>query len=817
MRILEIEITKFRGIQHLHLKPDSKNCVIWGPNGSGKSAVVDAVDFLLTGKVLRLTGKGTEGINLKKHAPHIDCDAKDSKIRAVIQLKDKESPIEIERCVSHPNNLICDEQNETMLQPMLAFAARGQHILTRREILRFITSEAGTRSTDIQDLLNLSEIEEVRKSLVKVKGEYDRDCKASLQVIKKMEIAVCLVIDKTSLNQNELLEFINNNRKILNGKSLEKFDSKNLKSELSPPKLPAKSQFNTVSVERDIENINKVMDSQNLESLNEANRELQALIGVINNDPTRLRALSLQQLTKMGLELVDETGDCPLCDSSWKPEELRTHLENRLLKAKDAKETQEKIEKLAAKLEDNAISVINNLKNLQSVAEKTGVDYTALEIWINKLEIFCASLTDPLNNYPSADLKNDTLTNFFASEKWTSTCSEISDYVKKQQTPSISTEQIAWDELTRLTESLGSLENAQEEHKTADLLARRSVILLNSFQTARDSVLEELYSKIQNRFIALYKKIHNHDEETFNAVFEQTEAKLNIDVDFHGRGFHPPHALHSEGHQDTMGLCLYLTLAEHLTEKIMDLIILDDVVMSVDADHRRDICDLFSTEFPDKQFIITTHDRTWANQLKARGVVNSKGSFEFYNWKIQTGPQINSETDLWKKIEEDFQSNNIPEAAGKLRRASEEYFSMVCESIAAKVPYKSNFRWELSDLIPGALTQFNDLIKKGKDAANSWNNTKKVDELNNLESVKGQIVKRTDIERWVINDSVHYNSWSDLTANDFKPIVEAFHDLFDVFGCGKCESILTLATDGNKKAVGVRCNCGEKWSLTKKT
>lgn len=816
MRILEIEITKFRGIQHLHLKPESKNCVIWGPNGSGKSAVVDAVDFLLTGKVLRLTGKGTEGINLKQHAPHIDSEAKDSKIRAVVQLKDIEKPIEIERCVSAPTKLICDEQSKTLLQPMLEFAARGQHILTRREILRFITSEAGTRSADIQELLNLSEIEDVRKSFVKVRGEYDRDCKSSLQVVKKMEMSVCSVINKISLNQNELLEFINDKRKILNGKSLEEFDSKNLKVDLSPPKLPAKSQFNVFSIEREIENIQKIMDSKNLEILNEADRELQVLIGVINNDPTKLRALSLQQLTKIGLELINETGNCPLCDLSWKPDELRNHLENRLLKAKDAKETQDKIANLSAKLENSGISTIDSLENLKSVAENLNVDFAKFEIWVRKLEQFCASLTDPLNNYPSVDLENDNLINLFAPDDWSLTCSKITNNIKDQKLPPISPEQSAWDELTRLAENLGNLEKAQEEYKNADLLARRSVILLNSFQTARDSILEKLYSKIQNRFVSLYKKIHNHDEETFSANFEQTEAKLNIEVDFHGRGFHPPHALHSEGHQDTMGLCLYLTLAEHLTEKIMDLIILDDVVMSVDAEHRRDICDLFCAEFPEKQFIITTHDRTWANQLKARGVVKTKGCFEFYNWKIQTGPQINNEKDLWNKIEEDFQNNDIPSAAARLRRASEEHFSMVCDSIAAKVPFKSNFRWELSELLNGALAQYKDLVKKGKDAANSLDNQEKVEYLTNLESVKNQIVQRTYIEQWIINDSLHYNSWSNYTINDFRPIAEAFQDLFGIFSCGKCGSLLSISTDSKRKVVGVRCNCGEMWSLTKK-
>lgn len=348
------------------------------------------------------------------------------------------------------------------------------------------------------------------------------------------------------------------------------------------------------------------------------------------------------------------------------------------------------------------------------------------------------------------------------------------------------------------------------------MLANRSVILLDTFQNARDSILEKLYSNIQNRFVNLYRKIHNHDEDTFNAVFEQTEAKLNISVDFHGRGQHPPHALHSEGHQDTMGLCLYLTLAEHLTDKVMDLIILDDVVMSVDADHRRDICELFCSEFPNKQFFITTHDRTWASQLKAKGVVTSKGCYEFYNWKIQTGPQTNNETDLWTKIEVDLQLNDVAGAAGKLRRGAEEYFSLVCESLEAKVPYKSNFRWEMSDLTEGALSQYKNLIKKGKEAANSWNNKEKVDFLNELESIKKQSVQRANIEQWVINDNVHYNSWANYTISDFRPIAEAFHDLFDIFSCPKCESLLTVSVDSKRQLVGVRCNCGEKWSLTSK-
>ena len=105
MKLLELEIHNMRGIRHVALIPNGKNFVVWGPNGSGKSAVVDAVDFLLTGRITRLTGKGTGSITLSKHGPHIDCKPEDATVRAVIQLAGVKDPIEIKRCLAQPNVL----------------------------------------------------------------------------------------------------------------------------------------------------------------------------------------------------------------------------------------------------------------------------------------------------------------------------------------------------------------------------------------------------------------------------------------------------------------------------------------------------------------------------------------------------------------------------------------------------------------------------------------------------------------------------------------------------------------------------------------
>ena len=217
--------------------------------------------------------------------------------------------------------------------------------------------------------------------------------------------------------------------------------------------------------------------------------------------------------------------------------------------------------------------------------------------------------------------------------------------------------------------------------------------------------------------MGLYRQIHGADEAGFKAEIKPDKAGIDFTVDFYGRGEHPPHALHSEGHQDSMGLCLYLALAEKLTKGIIDLIILDDVVMSVDADHRRNICDLLSISFPDNQFLITTHDRTWANQLRIMKVVNSKGMIHFYNWHVATGPQVDSDADIWGRITQDLQKGDVSSAAGKLRQNSEQYFATVCDALQSLVIFKLNGTYDLGNVLGGAVGQYNRLLGKAKVAA----------------------------------------------------------------------------------------------------
>ncbi len=205
MKILELQIENIRGIRELPLKPDGKNLVVWGPNGSGKSGVVDALDFLLTGRISRLMGKGTADISLSEHGPHIDHGASKAVVRAKISVPGLSQAVEIRRCMAKPKVLECNPVVRPKLDPLIALAERGQYVLTRRDILRFITADAGTRAQGINELMNLTDIETVRKTLVRVRNDSNAGLQNAKGSLDAARAATAATLQERALDPQRLL------------------------------------------------------------------------------------------------------------------------------------------------------------------------------------------------------------------------------------------------------------------------------------------------------------------------------------------------------------------------------------------------------------------------------------------------------------------------------------------------------------------------------------------------------------------------------------------------------------------------------------
>lgn len=821
MRLLELEIQNFRGIRYVQLKPNGKNLVIWGPNGCGKSSVIDAIDFLLTGRISRLTGAGTGGISLAKHGPHIECNGNQAQVCAIVTLPGVEGTVTLQRCIDQPGTLTCiPAEAKVAFERIQTLARRGQHVLTRREILHYVTSEGGTRAQEIQELLNLTEVENIRKNLVKVSNNLAKEYKAAKTSVSQAEGNLCATLGIAKLNLKAALELVNQQRAVLGASKIELLSPEQMKSGIRlPPARSGGQNINVTLIAADISNLKLAIQPGKRAELAHADQVLRQALAQLRANPNMQRALSLRQLTELGMSLLDENGRCPLCETAWPAGHLRVQFQTRLDSAEEASLIQQAIVTHSKELLTRGYGVKASLDKVIAVASAADLSEAAsvLSRWRTPLTQWIALLEDPIADYPAPTAGLAEVESLFAepAQPVEDLLDELIENIQDKY-PSITPEQVAWDTLTRLEENLKALDGATQVQQQKKLFAERAQALEETFEQARDSILGQLYAKIQDRFTALYRSLHGEDEDAFVASLEPEGAALKFEVDFHGHGKHPPQALHSEGHQDSMGLCLYFALAERLTDGIINLVLLDDVVMSVDSGHRRELCRILKQDCQNRQFLITTHDRDWAAQLKSEGVVTSSSTVEFCNWSLNGGPRVVDEPDIWNAIAQDLDRNDVPSAAARLRRGSEQFYSEMCDRLQAEVRYHISGRWELGELMSAANGRYRKLITKAKQAAQSWNNRAEMDRLSVLESVHGQIYSRTQLEQAIINANVHYNVWHSCSRRDFEPVVSAFHDLYDHFHCDQCNSVVYIVKNGmNEEAV--KCACGAiQWNLVER-
>ena len=311
---------------------------------------------------------------------------------------------------------------------------------------------------------------------------------------------------------------------------------------------------------------------------------------------------------------------------------------------------------------------------------------------------------------------------------------------------------------------------------------------------------------MQEDFCKFYRAINEEDEVKFTAKLTPTEGRLDFDVNFYERGLFPPGAYHSEGHQDGMGVCLYLALMKRLFGDRFTFALLDDVVMSVDSGHRYQFCKLLKTYFSETQFIITTHDRLWAEQMKSAGLVTAKTSIAFYSWTIDTGPLVESNKEIWDEIASALSKGKVEVAAAALRHHLEYVSRHLADQIGAAPQFRADGNYELGELLPSVLTRLKSLYGKAADAAQSWGNDSDKEAAGKRKAALSTSAHTSNVERWAINKAVHYNEWKNFGRKDFEPVVTAFKQLLKCFRCGTCESWVYVTPRVTPESLRCACN-----------
>ena len=428
------------------------------------------------------------------------------------------------------------------------------------------------------------------------------------------------------------------------------------------------------------------------------------------------RVLTVAALIEMGASLLDGSGTCPLCDTQWVPDALARHIEEKHDTTRAAQEAQRLI---ATTVERLRSGVLNQLAARASAAFDAVVRMRPdappqwLAEWNTALQQAVTELANPLEALSSPDRQAKIIVSVTPTDLLMQRLTEFAAAIPSSQEPESRTN--AREQLIRIDQEVRNFHEAEASLESAQHITDVATLLHESFIGSRNELLQELFDSVRDRFVEFYRFLHPEEAESFAADLGQAGSSgVDLAVDFHAAGRYPPNAVHSEGHQDSMGLCLFLALAKVLTGGTApDLLLLDDVVMSVDMDHRAKVAELLKVHFPTTQFILTTHDRAWANYLQSAGVVRPTDCWEFRTWDLETGPSVGRASDVWTRIDSQLAAADVPSAAATLRRYVEETLFNVCDAIRAPVELRASAQYEAGDLGDPAFAKLKRLIATG--------------------------------------------------------------------------------------------------------
>lgn len=808
IKVDRIKIVEFRGIRELTIDLNGANFAVCGPNGTGKSGVVDALEFGLSGSISRLRGKGQGSVSVRDHGPHVNSRHQPEKAVVTIDVTIPSlggKKARITRNVKSPRAPTITPTDTDVLAVFEQVQRHPEFCLSRREIIKYVLAEPGARAAEVQALLQLDKLDAARGLLVKIANAATRELKPLDNLRASSAENLMRALGIAEIKASALLGAVNAKRAVLDLPPLVKLEATtSIRDGLETTSATAAVKVPKAQAKEDILATAVAIDALGTPEAKAGRDAAVAALNELKANEAKLTDVARDVLLESALALFDEE-HCPVCQTEWKPDEFRAVVTAQREALKQAAEARASAERLLEPL----------IKGLEGLAEM-----------LDQLAIYARQLPVPLDTAALAILDRELKRRISAARRLLpldhaiaaieTEIAEIAPAAEmlKTLTESVNTlpestdRDAARDYLTVGQERLEAWRQAMTKYSAASKKAEVAGKVLEIFGATVTKALDAIYKDVEAEFRSYYRDINGEDESKFEAQLTPSLGKLGFEVDFYGKGFFPPGAYHSEGHQDGMGLCLYLALMKYLLGEQFTFAVLDDVLMSVDAGHRREVCNLLKTKFPTTQFVLTTHDNVWLNHMKTSKLIASKSAITFRKWHVDHGPAEWKQTDVWSEIDEAVDKNEIRIAASQLRHYLEYAAAEWCARLGGRVEYRSDGKYELGDLLPAAIGAMNELYKKAKAAASSWGDKARVEELRKASDAFSAAVTASTGEQWEINPAIHYNEWANFQKEDFKSVVKAFKELEKQFECDACGDLIYVVASGKTKETA-RCGCNK--------
>lgn len=300
---------------------------------------------------------------------------------------------------------------------------------------------------------------------------------------------------------------------------------------------------------------------------------------------------------------------------------------------------------------------------------------------------------------------------------------------------------------------------------------------------------EEYYDKVAELLTQGFVQISelNYIEKIELSTGGDTLNSLDIKIQLCNGRVVTPNQIFSEANYDLMILLLYISIIRVgiTKEKKARVLIIDDVLQSIDASIRTKFISYIFKELKDWQFIITCHDRLWLNQLKHLFKCHNVGGFkEFYitYWSFETGPLISEISGgVDNSIQQALSTNNIKIIAATAGSFLEKICNEITMNMRFSIERRIDDKYELNDLWNAVKSKL-----KKDDFLNPICN--EIDQVYYLRNIFG----------------AHYNKWAEsINDEEVLRFANLVQQLYEKTFCPKCLSWIEKDKD---KKFG-RCKC----------
>ena len=353
---------------------------------------------------------------------------------------------------------------------------------------------------------------------------------------------------------------------------------------------------------------------------------------------------------------------------------------------------------------------------------------------------------------------------------------------------------------TKLAEALGVVLSSREALTAAEAdlarhteAARQLRAVEKAVGDARKTVAEEILQGIGSQVASYYARIH--PPEAGNEV----TGSPTIKVKRHGAGtayvygrfndqeISDPRFIYSDGHLDTVAICIFLALHKR-ADSDAKLLVLDDVVLSIDLGHAGRLAELLRDEFRDHQILIFSHNELFMKMC--RDPLSHAKVLEIQRWSLEDGPRLVGHVTHAEELEAKLaESGSAASVASAMRPVLDDLAINACRAFEVKVPmtrdrgltvdeYWSPLRKKLAELkekLPVDVTPLFDRIGTPSFFRNAL--------------------------------GAHSNDWAlEVPLAQVQGIARGVLDLVRALQCGKCNTIRYLA-DSREPSRGFACQC----------